>query len=70
MANISNETIRKTLDAMYFNFAPSIDYDEEINEWTEDLIDSYNEIIYELSEDELKEINSIEPKVSHERVLL
>lgn len=57
MITLATKTIRQALDAMYYNFSPYLD-NEIIDEvWITELIDSYNQIVNELSPIELEMIN-------------
>lgn len=52
--NIPEEVILQTLHAMYFTFAPYLDYEEhkmEVTPWIQDLIIAYNAIIDSLPEE-------------------
>lgn len=57
MITLATETVKNTLNAMYFAFAPYLDYEEIEHEWVTDLIDSYNQIVNELAPYELEWVN-------------
>lgn len=48
---IDQDILLKVLEAMYFNFSPYLDNDDEIPEWIKDLIQAHNELIEELPDD-------------------
>jgi len=57
MITLAPQTVRDALDAMYWNFSPYLDNDEIEQEHITDLIDSYNQIVNELSPQELEIVN-------------